>query len=173
MSRSHSIKVSWVAAIFLSTSCQSGSSVFQEEPLYKVGDTGPGGGIVVFVDDGKESTGQLKIGSHCLKIDGPCQYLEMAPSDLEGRMSQVDAIVKANNYSTSTASDWVLPDLQALYTLYQFSLQNESNLLREAYWSSTEGNGGKLFAWNITFYNGESDSNLTNFKLFARPIRTF
>jgi hypothetical protein len=161
------------AAIFLSTSCQSGSNVFPDEPLYKVGDTGPGGGIVVFVDEGKESTGQLKIGSHCLKIDGPCRYLEMAPSDLEGRLTQVDALVKANNYSTSTANDWVLPDIQALRTLYEFSLQNESNLLREAYWSSTEGSGGYLFAWNIHFYNGESDDNMTKYTLFARPIRTF
>ena len=172
MSRSHSVKLSLLAAVFLSTSCQSGSSVQREQPLYKVGDTGPGGGIVVFIVD-DDATDQYKIGSYCSKIDGPCRYLEMAPLDLEGRMFWPAAVVGAENYSTSTANDWVLPDFEALSTLYEFSLQNESNLLREAYWSSTEATTDKQYAFNIHFYNGESDGNMITYTLFARPIRTF
>ena len=114
-----------VAAVAVLVSCGGGSSSTTSDAsststdasaqvVYKVGDTGPGGGIIVYVDEAgfdNSSGGDTSIGVMCLT--GTCHYLEMAPTVLEGDFAWSDAINAAENYSTAITDDWVLPSKDA------------------------------------------------------------
>ena len=63
----------------------STSTVADPAVVYKVGDTGPGGGIIVYVDEGgfdNSSGDDSSIGAVCLAVS--CNYLEISPADVEG-----------------------------------------------------------------------------------------
>ena len=79
------------------------------ERVYRLGDTGPGGGIIVYFDEAGFEDESCLIGI--------CRYLEMANANLKGRYIWKDAIIAAENYSTPSADDWVLPSLFALDAL--------------------------------------------------------
>jgi hypothetical protein len=54
----------------------------EREVAYNVGDTDPGGGIIVYVDEAgfnNSSGGDTSIGAMC--VTGTCHYLEMAPTE--------------------------------------------------------------------------------------------
>jgi len=153
---------------------------------YKVGDTGPGGGIIVYVAvegfDNSSGVG-ASIGAMCLT--GTCHYLEMAPFDLENWDWQ-RAKAAAEAFSTPSANDWLLPSQDALNEMCKFVLGDTVNVICNdnghgsfsnsndnlPYWSSNEGGDGTAFIQSFQsgiqdyYYKGENS-------LSVRPVRAF
>ena len=211
-----------VAAVAVLVSCGGGSSLTQESPIidceanssnvdiwtpdlwtpdlwvvagycYKVGDTGPGGGIIVYVDESgfnSFSGGKLFEPSiFALCPTKTCHYLEMAPTDVGGKLSWNDAVNAAENYSTATAADWVLPSIDALNEMCKYAFRDTVNAVcndsgngpfsnsvggfstDEIYWSFSEDNFNGTLAQG--FYNGNQYFGYKNGTLYVRPVRAF
>jgi hypothetical protein len=161
----------------------------------KVGDTGPGGGIVFYV----ASSNFPSTGSDC---GTTCRYLEAAPSDQSGGGPWCDnsstflgatstgigggmdntiiadatcmsgAIQIAADYSNNSKTDWYLPSRDELNQLYlqrgkvgSFSAAN--------YWSSSENSA--YGAWAQGFFIGGYQGNLgaKSNPVRVRPVRAF
>ena len=139
---------------------------------YKVGDTGPGGGIIVYVavEGFDDSSGVgASIGAMCLK--GICHYLEMAPTDLEGTYSWKDAMVAAEAFSTPSANDWLLPSQVELLLIYRFSSRGVGGFSPDYYWSSSEGDVN--CAWSQRFKDGWQFYTVKYSPYYVRPVRAF
>ena len=182
-----------IGVVAVLVSCGDGSSnastVTGVEDEYNVGDTGPGGGIIVYVDEAgfdNSSGGDTSIGAMCLT--GTCHYLEMAPTELEGQYPWDDAMVAAEEFSTPSANDWVLPSKDALnemckyWFVYTISVicndDSESSLaLRlsgfstDGYWSSSEY--GVSSAWGQIFLLGGQSNTSKLIPAYVRPVRAF
>ena len=192
-----------VAAVVALVSCGDGSSLTTSEApppptdagaqvVYRVGDTGPGGGIIVYVNEEgfTNSDEDYDLGLVCLT--GTCHYLEMAPFDLENRGWQ-KAMAAAEAFSTPSANDWLLPSKDALNEMCKFVLGDTVNVICNnnghgsflnsdgsfyksyenlPYWSSYEGGDGtaliQYFHSGIQdyYYKGENS-------LGVRPVRAF
>ena len=166
----------------------STSTVIEIEVVYKVGDTGPGGGIIVYVDvEGFTNSGdETSIGAMCLT--GTCHYLEIAPTDLNDVLRWSDAINGSENYSTATADDWVLPSRDALrkmckYALGETRIGNDNNDDRNRlwygsfssdwYWSSSKSSDRNACNENMRVgtqvcYDAKCDK-----LAYVRPVRAF
>jgi hypothetical protein len=163
---------------------------------YKVGDVGPGGGLIFFVD----YFGQYE----------DFNYLEAAPVDLPGTyawsnntttsvmgggewlaravgrgQANTTAIITAYpisgaavaadaysspSYNSVVKSDWFLGSLGEVNLMYN-NLQGLGGLVAGLYWSSSEINGsnacGMYFDRDSATYSGKSGS------YFVRPVRAF
>jgi hypothetical protein len=170
----------------------STSTVTEIEVVYKVGDTGPGGGIIVYVDEAgfDNSSGYITaIGAMCLA--GACHYLEMAPTDLNGLFSWDEASVAAEAFSTSSANDWLLPSRDALNEMCKYAVDDTVNVIcndggegnltlrfgsfsERAYICFSLADDPNLFWQDIPwgFQMGDSKYD-TDYKLAVRPVRAF
>lgn len=164
-------------------------TVAETKDEYKVGDTGPGGGIVFYVDETgfDNSDGDTtSIGAVCL-IE-TCEYLEMAPEDLAGQYFWKDAIVASEKFSTPAADDWVMPSMDALNEMCKFAFGDTVNVICNEsgsgeftkrfggfsdgpYWRSSEGADND--EWGQSFVNGFQNYDGMNSKAFVRPVRAF
>jgi len=139
---------------------------------YCTGDTGPGGGTIIYVDKagfGSSDGDDKSIASMCLT--GTCHYLEIAPTYLPGQYSWDDAIGAAETYSRPSFNDWVLPSKDALNEWFMFS-PDRSNFGTNTYWSSTVGRGDGTQAWAQDFSLGSQYLYKRN-ALYVRPMRAF
>jgi hypothetical protein len=154
-----------------------------------IGDTGPGGGIIVYVDEtGFDNSlkDDKSIGAMCLT--GTCHYLEMAPTDLEVGYSWDDAIVTAEDFSTPSANDWMLPSLDALNEICKFAFGDTVNAMCNddrdlplengfgglspgTYWSSSEADFDNAFLQ--VFMMGEQKDQHKRNEYKVRPARAF
>lgn len=162
---------------------------------YKIGDTGPGGGIIFFVDYQDQYPG--------------FDYLEAAPEDApngpfawgcngtsvpgasgweanavgRGR-ANTDTIIAANcggdaasaaaNYvSANSTDDWFLPSEGELMLMYTNLRQAGKGAFRYVdYWSSTEVDA--RVAWSQDFdYGNQYDVYIKESGLPVRPVRAF
>ena len=159
------------------------------EVVYKVGDVGPGGGVIVYVDEigfDNSDGDTTSIGAVC--STGSCHYLEMAPKDLSGQYFWKDAVVAADDFSTSTADDWVLPSMDALNVMCKYAFGDTVNEVCNnsgsgefvnrfggfssgSYWRSSEGADND--EWGQSFVNGFQNYDGMNSKAFVRPVRAF
>lgn len=183
---------SFTAGVASSTAgvASSTSTVAKTEVTHKVGDTGPGGGIIVYVDeagfDNSLGDDTITVGAVCLT--GRCQYIEMAPTVLEGKFTWNKAINAAENYSTATADDWVLPSLGALNEVCKYAFGDTVNVIcnddgdgaflngvggffPDHYWSSSEDAAGN--AWNQYFGDGSQFLIIKRDTFYVRPVRAF
>ena len=194
-----------VGVVLVLVSCGGGSSSATSEALctstdagseveYKVGDIGPGCGIIVYVDESgfdSFSAGKLFEPSiFALCPTGTCHYLEMAPTDVGGKLSWSDAINAAENYSTATAADWVLPSIHALVEMCKYAFGDTVNAdcndsgngpfsnsvggfsTDDVYWSSSEYNN--IYAWFQSFSYGWINVNVKDgHPAYVRPVRAF
>ena len=192
----------WVSTgvVLVLVSCGGGSSsTISESSLsptetglevaYKVGDTGPGDGIIVYVDDVgfRQSADNTSIGAMCMT--GTCHYLEMARTDLDGWYSWNSAIIAAEAFSTSLADDWILPSKDALNEMCKYAWGDAVNVICNnngegklghrldgysagPYWSSSASNDNSV--WSQYFTSG-SQSGWPNddSTLYVRPVRAF
>jgi hypothetical protein len=158
---------------------------------YKVGDTGPGGGII-FYDKGSKTNGW--------------QYLEAAPEDLDGKIAwcagnlkRVDgtntglgsgkkntqlivnaftndglsgAATACDDYTLNGLDDWFLPSAAELALMYRtLKEKGLGNFQSENYWTSTYDFGS--YAYRISFGDGQRVSTWENQAYLVRPIREF
>lgn len=168
---------------------------------YKVGDTGPGGGVVFFVDRFKEYS--------------DFTYLEVAPSSTEvartwatdvnsnqttsvtgsdsralggGYQNTIDIVAQSGNVSATCAaaycadlvsggqSDWYLPSLAELVLIYRVIHLDLSTggFLNSSYWTSTEFPSSPDGAATVGFLTGGPSTNVTkNTSARVRAIRRF
>ena len=114
-----------ICLIFLFTTCAAVPSVNAQEDLsYKVGDTGPAGGIV-FYDKGEISDGW--------------RYLEAAPPDFEfsANWNSANEMCKLLNINGFTG--WRLPTRDELSFMYlNLKQKGLGGFGNDTYWSSTE-----------------------------------
>ena len=184
-----------VGVIAVLVSCGGGSDPVSTEAgettAYEVGDTGPGGGIIFYVDEAGFSNSdseETSIGSICL-VD-ICNYLEMAPTDLQGQYPWDDAMVAAEEFATQSANDWVLPPRDALNVMCKFALGDTVNDIcnNNGAGSLTLGDGGFSpsnywssspmvddIAWTQDFLDGVQDGSrkVPEEAYFVRPVRAF
>ena len=152
-------------------SCGNGSS-----KDYKVGDTGPGGGIIVYVDKagfGNSSGDDTSLGAVCL-IE-TCNFLEMAPKDLDGKLLWQEAMDAAEGFSTPSADDWVLPSKNAINVMYLVAKSDVSlfsSFFGEVYWSSSV-RAGSTISWYQNFDDGNQYYGGQDFPGYVRPVRAF
>jgi hypothetical protein len=117
---------------------------------YSIGDTGPGGGMVVFFKDGKG----------------------MEVSGILGSYSWSQAISAARNYQGGGYSDWRLPTKDELNLVYQnLRAKNIGNLGDTLHWSSSEYNSSG--AWGQDFSDGSQDYNYKTYSYSVRAVRAF
>jgi hypothetical protein len=165
---------------------------------YKVGDTGPGGGTIFFVDRYNEYADftYLEVGptgTEALRTwapSSPVNYQSAVVSGADskalgaGYQNTID-IVAQGHITTSAAyycdqlthgdkSDWYLPSLAELSLVYRvvaFQLNMPGFINFQNYWSSSEFSATQ--AWAIQMTN---DTNLTSSKsnpAWVRPVRRF
>jgi len=172
-----------------------GNSSCPKKPLtinYKVGDIGPGGGWIFFVDKDDQY---------------PClTYLEAAPTGTGAGKVWCDkdttsipatggwagkgvgrgqanttamlgvctsgAANAADLYLTATKSDWFLPSLGELMLMYTNLLQaGVGGFATPTYWSSSEYDSD--IAWTQGFVYGNQDYNTKDVALPVRAVRAF
>ena len=168
---------------------------------YKVGDTGPGGGIIFFVDRYNEYTGFT--------------YLEVAPVGTEvqrtwatganwtatvsgadsralggGYQNTLDIVAQAGNVAATCAaaycadltsggqSDWYLPSLaeiKMVYDVVHLGLSVGGFVFATSgltyYWRSTENKATDGWSWD--FYYGGASGGPKNQTYYVRPVRRF
>jgi hypothetical protein len=119
---------------------------------YHIGDTGPGGGIIFFAegDTYKECSGEL----------GP-----------SGTIQYLNASGYARSYSGGGFSDWALPDIYELASMYNnLKKNNLGGFFNDWYWSST------VSAPNIAvgnFTDGTIGAATPSTYCRVRAVRTF
>ena len=194
-----SIKCGLIGVALALASCGGGSSstaieasststVTGAKVVYKVGDTGPGGGIIVYFDEAgfNNSSGvDTSIGAMCLT--GTCHYLEMASTDLEGEYSSADALVAAKAFATQFANDWELPSKDALNEMCKYAFGDIVNDICNnsgagpfvnsagdfsdwSYWGSADVDG---YWWAQDFESGAQRSSGKSHTCYVRPARAF
>ena len=114
-----------ICLTFLFTICASVTSSYtQESHSYKVGDTGPAGGIV-FYDKGDRSDGW--------------QYLEAAPPDFEFQANWNSANQMCKLLNINGFTGWRLPNRDELSFMYlNLKRKGLGGFGDDSYWSSTE-----------------------------------
>ena len=188
-----------VAAVVALVSCGDGSSLTTSEApppptdagaqvVYRVGDTGPGGGIIFYVDEAGFNWYPVSTSIGAMCLTGSCHYLEMAPTDLDDTYAWSDAINAAQIYSTATADDWVLPSKDALNEMCKYAFRDTINSICNDNGDSWFFNIGSGFwhgvyrssseyddfaAWSQSFGNGDQYTNLKYLTYSVRPVRAF
>ncbi|MDP1719746.1 MAG: DUF1566 domain-containing protein [Candidatus Nanopelagicaceae bacterium] len=157
---------------------------------YKVGDAGPGGGLIFFVD----------VKNEYQNFD----YLEVAPTDVKekviwcsdsshsitsnsgkaetaiGRGSTNTTVMlasctsgaanSAREYSSGGKSDWFLPSRDELMLVFA-TLHGRSSFEESDYWSSTEN--AATYAVTVNFGSGNWFSLDKSFTRYVRAVRAF
>ena len=114
-----------------------------------VGDTGPGGGVVFYVDDSGK-------------------YLEAAPADLAGWPTWNEAVELARSYQGGGKADWRLPTQDELFELYrQKPIFGVGGFAPAVYWSSSEE--GATLAW-LQSFDRPSPFSRTNQFLYDKTV---
>ena len=111
----------------------------------KIGDKGPGGGIIFYIEG--------RTAYECSEIIG------------EGDWEEAKVLCK--QYSGGGKSDWYLPTLEQLNQIYQNLRKTKKISNNECYWSSTPDKD-KTLAMIQDFSDGEQ---WTNFKWIQNPVR--
>ena len=165
---------------------------------YKVGDTGPGGGIIFFVDRHDEYSGFT--------------YLEVAPVSTQvqrtwatdvnsnrttavsgadskalggGYQNTIDIVAQTGNIAATCAakycadltsggkSDWYLPSLAEIKMIYEVVHLNlgVGGFVSDFYWSSSETTSTE--AWLQGLFYGSRAKEQKNFLTYVRPMRKF
>ncbi len=176
----------------------TGTNCIATKCTYKIGDTGPGGGHIFFVDYNDQYTG--------------FDYLEAAPQLCEGASKRwssdtANSLVAVNGWAaravgagkansaamiangatsytadTSGAAsfaeastcgskdDWFLGSLGEMKLMYD-NLQGVGGFASGLYWSSSENDATS--AWHQVFYGGYQDDNSKMTTGYVRPVRAF
>ncbi len=164
---------------------------------YKVGDTGPGGGIIFFVDRFNEYTGftYLEVAPASAQVTrtwatGANQSAAVSGADSgalgDGYQNTLDIVAQAGNVDATCAaaycadltsggqSDWYLPsisEIRKIYTVVHLDLGVGAFNSTGTYFSSSEFVGPQV--WGFGFQFGTPNNQNKNSALFVRPVRRF
>jgi hypothetical protein len=117
---------------------------------YQIGDTGPGGGIVFFVQGNTYAECSEELGVNVWS----------------------DAVTLAQNFKGNGFTDWRLSTRSELDLMYRnLHLQNLGGFLNAIYWSSTVDSIS--YRWAQNFSNGAQTSYTLGNSLRVRAVRTF
>lgn len=161
---------------------------------YKIGDTGPGGGIIFFVDKDDQYPGftYLEVAPADASPTRWCDYYD-AISPLQAWTANAvgqgqanttamlgscteGAAVEADNYvSPNGTEDWFLPSEGELMLMYANLRQSGKGAFNvntggQNYWSSTQGVDD---AWVQSFFSGLQQVSSEGTSNRVRPIRAF
>jgi TolB-like protein len=157
--------------------------------VYKVGDTGPAGGLV-FYDKGYISQGWQYL--EAAARDCPTAHWGLRGVDVKGSREgigtgkQNTAIIiqtdetgtaarQCREYSQGGYNDWFLPSRDELDLMYQnLKLKGLGSFLNTKYWSSSSYNSfSTTYALNQNFRNGEKDYDPSDNTFAVRAVRAF
>lgn len=184
--------LSIITTVFFILPCQQSSINYglERDNLYSIGDKGPAGGIIFFINPE-------------FKRDG-WKYLEVAPDDIgsakwssrkknisgakgipigtgkKNTLAIIDSIEEERiaarlcaEYRGGGENDWFLPSRDELDLIYKLLHKRKFlKLPQKLYWSSTESDVGR-FAWSQHFFTGSQYSLYKHEFLLVRPIRAF
>ncbi|CAB4340908.1 MAG: hypothetical protein F2690_04785 [Actinobacteria bacterium] len=152
------------------------SAKSESSEIYALGDTGPGGGVIIFIAESPQPWGT---------------YLESAPIDYPlgsygtGRIgpSPFSSELDISSYNGGGLSDWRWPTSQELILMANLSVSNFSNSLSWTwsspldntwYWSSNcDGSGCDYLNPPITDWNRVGISGHVDGGARVRPVRSF
>jgi len=133
----------------------SAGQVFAENKVYKVGDTGPAGGIIV----------------SGLKIGGAWHYIEASKKDA-GRYTWEEANEVCEKSTEGNVNNWVLPSIDVLNLIYEtLFAKGKVDFKWEQYWSSSKGIF--TFYWIFNFEEGKPFYEQKYHRDFVRCVRDF
>lgn len=127
-----------------------GGKIIQRQGASKIGEVGPGGGIIFYVE-----------GNTSMEV-----------SRILGDYEWEEAVKAAKDYRGGGYSDWYLPSKDELSSIYNNLQKNGiSNLGEAVYWSSSQYSTDS--AWNLNFANG-SQSYYYKYSIYGvRAVRAF
>jgi hypothetical protein len=161
---------------------------------YKVGDTGPGGGIIFFVDRFDEYSGftyleVAPVSTEVQRIWSVNQAAAVSGADSKalgaGHQNTLDIVAQAGNVAATCAaaycadlvsggqSDWYLPSLAEIKMVYDVVNLNLSvgDFASGNYWSSSEFSATN--AWSQNFNYGDQTNYTKALNNYVRPVRRF
>ncbi len=165
-------------------------------PAYGVGDTGPGGGIVFYVDltrgPGSQYFEAAPVGAQVQRTwaTGPNQSAPVTGADGTaigtGEQNTVEIVAQSGNLAATSAavycselvsggqSDWFLPskdELNLMYTNLQSASMPLGGFSTGVYWSSSEYADSN--AWDQYFGDGAQYYDGKYGTTYVRPVRAF
>jgi hypothetical protein len=159
-----------ITAVFTRTLGYCDGSTF----TCRVGDTGPGGGIVFYV-----STSAFD-GSADSTCGSTCRYLEAAPNTWSGGLADPlqiwsVALNAALGYTRTVSgtryTDWFLPSKDELNSLY-LAKTTVGGFYDSYYWSSSEDFANSAWYYQL-FLDGRQGTSSKGNALYVRPVRAF
>jgi hypothetical protein len=158
--------------------------------VYKIGDTGPGGGIV-FYDKGNTSGGWRYMEAAPSDL-GRAQW-QSAPREVSGTKDNIGsgrqntqligdsgrAALLCQQYNLGEYRDWFLPSKAELDLMYiNLKMKDLGNFSDDLYWSSSDSTGGSAWtpAWAQRFSDGYQEGGGIHNKgktYLVRAIRQF
>ena len=162
---------------------------------YKVGDTGPGGGIIFFVDRHDEYTGftyleVAPVGTEVTRRWAQTTYQSTSVTGADsfglgaGLQNTLDIVAQGNSNTATCAakycdaltyggkSDWYLPsfaELKMVYDVVHLNLNIGGFDANGYYWSSSENSAST--AHNYYFSFGSLCNYSKSTELYVRPVR--
>ncbi|GHU04872.1 hypothetical protein FACS1894147_10450 [Spirochaetia bacterium] len=129
---------------------------------YKVGDTGPAGGIII-EDRGYRISSDLQIGSY--------RYTEIAPVETEFKSKEPAERIASLNIGGYWG--WRLPLLKEMKLIYDTpSLKERCGFKNAKYWAATQVIIGRVFQ-EKSFNLGNGETDYAAGSLLTRVVRTF
>lgn len=123
---------------------------------FKIGDVGPGGGIVFFIDGSKAYEFSETLADKSIFRDAPSI---------------------CRSYKGGGYSDWYLPTRYELNLIYQFFLDTGRSAGGDFYWSSERApdKGNAYYGWGQSFITGKQIDRFMgdNMYSYVRAIRSF
>ncbi len=198
MKKTLTVMMMVLMAMMLFVSCENKAKE-PEKKTYKVGDEGPAGGWIFYVNPNAEKDGWTYLEVAPSNAPGSGTIWESSSTDVNHGTEKEIGTGKANtdellkiaggdfpaakacdNYSQGGYSDWFLPSVKELeYLANTMSKINGLSLGGERYWTSSEYSEGSVYALDISSEGGlsaaaeNSMSVKSSTSCVVRPVRSF
>jgi len=174
----------------------TGSNCIGLKCTYKIGDIGPGGGLIFFVDynDIYPSLNYLeaapyscealrKWASDFIEVPavsgwnsrgvgrGYANTIAIVESDTAGTVLN-NAAKFARSCNAGEKTDWFLGSIGEMMLMYENLIGGAGEFSLSTYWSSSESDRERGFYQNFSI-GGQGNGGGKHFSMFVRPIRTF